>query len=109
MWKIYIKRFFAILSLIASLLALGAIIVIGIDAVKEINRIESDPSASGIDYLGFVFYPMFIAFFSFVGLIFSGISTKLCTYKIAKIISLVLLIVFCIIAFISFSMWFMRW
>ena len=39
MWKIYIKRFFTILSFIASLLALGAIIVIGIDAVKEINRI----------------------------------------------------------------------
>ena len=108
MWKIYIRRIFAILSFIATLLALSGIIVMGIDAVKEINRIKLDPSASGIDYLGFVFYPMFIAFFSFVGLISSGVSTKLCTYKIAKIISLVLLIVFCIIAFVGFSMWFMR-
>ena len=108
MWTIYIKRFFTILSFIASLLALGAIIVIGIDAVKEINRIKSDPSASGIDYLGFQFYPMFIAFFSFIGLICSGLSTKLCTFKIAKIMSFILVLLFGIILLVAFPMWFMR-
>ena len=105
MWKIYIKRFFTILSFIASLLALGAIIVIGIDAVKEINRIKSDPSASGIDYLGFQFYPMFMSLSSFVGLFCSGLSTKSFTFKIAKIMSFILLLLFGIILLVAFPMW----
>lgn len=108
MWKIYIKRFFAILSFIATLLALSGIIVMGINAVKEINRIKLDPSASGIDYLVFQFYPMFIAFFSIFGLICSGVSLKLCTYKITKIISFVLFLIFGVVMFVAFPVWLMR-
>ena len=108
MWKIYIKRFFAILSFIATLLALSGIIVMGIDAVKEINRIKLDPSASGIDYLGFEFYPMFIALFSVIGLILSTISLKLFTLKTMKIINIALIGLLALILLVSFSMWFMR-
>lgn len=108
MWKIYIKRFFAILSFIATLLALSGIIVMGIDAVKEINRIKLDSSASGIDYLGFEFYPMFIALFSVIGLILSTISLKLFTLKTMKIINIALIGLLALILLVSFPMWFMR-
>ena len=103
MWKIYIRRIFAIIFFLVSLYALYGVVAASVSMFKEIERLSNDSSASGMEFL--LLEPLFIAFFSFVGLISSGISTKLCTYKIAKIISLVLLIVFCIIAFVGFSMW----
>lgn len=108
MWKTYIKRIFVVILLLFSLSAIAGMIIVGIDAVMEINRIKSDPSASGIDYLDFQFYPMFIAFFSIFGLICSGVSLKLCTYKITKIISFVLFLIFGVVMFVAFPVWLMR-
>ncbi len=106
MWKIYIRRIFAAIFFLVSLYALYVVVAAFVSMLKEIERLSNDPSASGMEFL--LLEPVFIVFFTFVGLISSGFSTKLCTYKISKITSFVLLIVFFIIAFVGFSMWFMR-
>ena len=106
MWKIYIRRIFAIIFFLVSLCALCGDVEAFVSMFKEIERLSNDQSASGMEFL--LFEPMFIAFFSLIGLICSGISTKLCSYKITKIISFVLLMLFCGIMFIAFTMWFMR-
>ena len=106
MWKQVLKRIFAVIFFLVSLCALYGVAVAAVSMFKEIERLSNDKSASGMDFL--LFEPMFIAFFSFIGLICSGVSTKLCSYKVIKIISFVLLILFCIIMFIGFSMWFIK-
>ena len=105
MWKIYIRRIFALIFFLVSLYALYGVVAAFVSMLTEIERLSNDPSASGMEFL--LLEPMFIAFFSFIGLICSGVSAKLCSYKITKIISFVLLVLCWIIAFVGFSMWFM--
>lgn len=103
MWKIYIRRIFAIIFFLVSLYALYGVVAASVSMFKEIERLSNDSSASGIDFL--LLEPLFIVFFSIVGLVCSGVSVKLCTYKITKIISFVLLMLFCGTMFVSFPMW----
>lgn len=105
MWKIYIRRIFAIIFFLVSLYALYGVVASFVSMFKEIERLSNDQSASGMEFL--LLEPMFIAFFSFIGLICSGISTKSCSYKVTKIMSFVLLVLFCVIMFVAFPMWFM--
>lgn len=105
MWKIYIRRIFAIIFFLVSLYALYGVVAASVSMFKEIERLSNDSSASGIDFL--LLEPLFIVFFSIVGLVCSGVSVKLCTYKTTKIISFVLLLVFGIVMFIAFPMWLM--
>lgn len=105
MWKIYIRRIFAIIFFLVSLYALYGVLAASVSMFKEIERLSNDSSASGMDFL--LLEPLFIVFFSIVGLVCSGVSVKLCTYKITKIMSFILLLLFGIILLVAFPMWFM--
>lgn len=105
MWKIHIKRIIAIIFSLGSLYALCGVVTAFVSMFKEVERLSNDPTANGMDFL--LLEPLFIVFFSIVGLICSGVSTKLCTYKATKIIAFVLLLIFSIIMFVAFSMWVM--
>lgn len=63
---------------------MACIIEAVIDAIMENERLNNTPGVSGVDYLGFYIYPMFVGLFSIIGVITSAISTKLFTNKVLK-------------------------
>lgn len=103
MWKTVLKHILATIFFIFSILSLVATIAFAISMINETRRLAADPYASGMEFL--LFEPVFIAFSSFIGLICSGAGAKLCTFKVTKIISFVLLMLFCVIMLVGVSMW----
>ena len=97
-----VKKVFSIITLFFSFLVLVALAVLTYDMVKEYNYINNLPSASGVDYLDFVFYRMFYCVTALPGIISSAVSSKISSNKAMKIISFVLLAVF-IIIFVVFG------
>lgn len=106
MWKAVLKRIFAIIFFAFSAMAVTGVIAAVVSMLREAERLSKEPGAGGMDFL--LFEPMFIAYFSIIGLICSGVSAGLCSYKLTRIISFILLILFFGIMLIAFPLWIMR-
>ncbi len=97
-----VKKAFSIITFVFSILVLVALVVLTFDMAKEYKYINSLPSTSGSDYLGFLFYRMFYCVTALPGVASSAVSFKLSSNKAIKIISVVLLTIF-IIIFVVFG------
>ena len=97
-----VKKVFSIITFVFSILVLVALAMLTFDMVKEYIYINSLPSTSGSDYLGFLFYRMFYSVTALPGIVSSAVSSKMSSNKAMKIISFVLLAVF-IIIFVVFG------
>ena len=97
-----VKKVFSIITFVFSILVLVALAMLTFDMVKEYIYINSLPSTSGSDYLGFLFYRMFYCVTALLGIVSSAVSSKMSSNKAMKIISFVLLAVF-IIIFVVFG------
>ena len=97
-----VKKVFSIITFVFSILVLVALAMLTFDMVKEYIYINSLPSTSGSDYLGFLVYRMFCCVTALPGIVSSAVSSKISSNKAMKIISFVLLDVF-IIIFVFFG------
>ena len=89
-----VKKVFSIITFVFSIIVLVALAVLTFDMVKEYKYINSLPSTSGSDYLGFLFYRMFYCVTALPGIVCSAVSSKISSNKAMKIISIVLLTIF---------------
>ena len=98
-----VKKIFSIITFVFSILIFVALAVLTFDMVKEYKYINSLPSTSGSDYLGFLFYRVFYCVTALPGIVSSAVSFKLSSNKVMKITSIVLLIIF-VTVFVVFGM-----
>ena len=89
-----VKKIFSIITFVFSILIFVALAMLTFDMVKEYKYINSLPSTSGSDYLGFLFYRMFYCVTALPGIVSSAVSSKISSNKAMKIISIVLLTIF---------------
>ena len=97
-----VKRIIFIITFIFSILVFVALIYLIFEMIRQYNYINSLPSASGFDYLGFLFCRMFCCITALPGVITSAICLKISYYKTIKILSCILLNVF-IVVFVVFG------
>ena len=98
-----VKKIFSIITFVFSILVFIALASLTFDMIKEYNYLNSLPSTSGSDYLGFLFYRMFYCVTALPGIITSAICLKISNNKAIKIILVVLLGIFAIV-FVIFGL-----
>ena len=97
-----VKKVFSIITFAISIVAFSTLVLLTYDMIKEYNYINSLPSTSGSDYLGFLFYRMFFCVTALPGIISSSVCLKISSTKPLKAISIILLSIF-IMVFIAFG------
>ena len=94
---IILRKIFSVLTLIVSILMVVAMIMLTVYIIGYYYAVRSNPHASGIDYLGFLIYPVYFLPIALVGAVASGICIKTLTNKTVKTIAYLLLFLFMIV------------
>ena len=100
-----VRKVFAGISLVVSLLVLIALVCLSIGMVEYYHDIRTSPNMSGIDYLGLLIYPVLYCFAAVPGLISSAISWRLASHKAVKIVSVVLMTLFLVVLLVFGAIW----
>lgn len=100
------KKLFSIIAFCISILVLVALGILTSDMIKEYNYISSLPSTSGVDYLGFLIYPVLYCGVAVLGIITTAVCLKIATGKVLKIICGILLAIFLVVFVGSGIAWF---
>lgn len=93
------RKVFTVITLTLAILVLCILIVLAVAMVLDYKTITNTQGTSGIDYLHFLFYPVFFGALSLTGIAFSGICLMIAKNRTAKITACILTMIFVFIIF----------